>query len=88
MCAGLAGDKWSLGFLAETERQVVDHLKSHLDRLPTQDLRSRKIIEQMIIDETHHAEMAEDNGAAELPKVIKKLMRGTAKIMTSLSEQI
>jgi len=88
VCAGLAGDKWSLGFLAETERQVVDHLKSHLDRLPKQDLRSRKIIEQMIIDETHHAEMAEDNGAAELPKVIKKLMRGTAKIMTGLSEQI
>lgn len=86
--AGLAGDKWSLGFLAETERQVVDHLKSHLSRLPEQDSRSRKIIEQMIIDETRHAEMAEDSGATELPQTIKDTMRATAKIMTKLSEQI
>ena len=88
VCAGLAGDKWSLGFLAETERQVVDHLKSHLDRLPKEDIQSRKIIAQMIEDETHHAHMAEESGAAELPQTIKTAMRTTAKLMTTLSERI
>jgi len=88
VCAGLAGDKWSLGFLAETERQVVDHLKSHLNRLPLDDSQSRKIIEQMIEDESKHAEMAEQNGAAELPQVLKNAMRATAKVMTSLSERV
>lgn len=88
VCAGLAGDKWSLGFLAETERQVVDHLRSHLDRLPSKDLQSRKIVEQMIEDETKHAQMAENSGAAELPQAVKQAMRATAKLMTSLSEQI
>ncbi len=86
--AGLAGDKWSLGFLAETERQVVDHLRSHLDRLPEQDKWSRDIVEQMIVDETKHAEMAEENGAAALPQPLKKAMRLSAKLMTGLSEKI
>ena len=85
--AGLAGDKWSLGFLAETERQVVDHLRSHLDRLPNEDIMSRQIVEQMVIDETQHAEMAEENGAAELPNWIKGAMRASAKLMTTLSEK-
>jgi len=86
--AGIAGDKWSLGFLAETERQVVEHLESHLDRLPEEDQWSREIVEQMIIDESKHAEMAENNGAAELPSFVKEGMRLTAKIMTGLSEKI
>ena len=86
--AGLAGDKWSLGFLAETERQVVAHLESHLDRLPEEDDVSRAIISQMIIDESEHAEMAVDNGAAELPSAIKFAMQLTAKVMTSISERI
>ena len=86
--AGLAGDKWSLGFLAETERQVVKHLESHLERLPEQDTISRAVISQMVIDETEHAEMAVDNGAAELPNAIKNLMRLSAKVMTTISEKI
>lgn len=86
--AGLAGDKWSLGFLAETERQVVKHLESHLDRLPKEDLLSRAIVEQMAEDEAKHAEMAIDNGAAELPEFVKRAMSTTARIMTRISERI
>jgi len=86
--AGLAGDKWSLGFLAETERQVVEHLESHLDRLPEEDTVSRAIVAQMAEDEAKHAEMAMRNGAAELPEFIKRAMKATARIMTQLSERI
>ena len=86
--AGLAGDKWSLGFLAETERQVVAHLERHLERLPDEDIISRTIINQMIIDEAEHAQMAVDHGAEELPELIKRLMRLSAKVMTSISEKI
>ncbi len=86
--AGLAGDKWSLGFLAETERQVVEHLESHLELLPEEDKVSRAVVEQMAIDEAKHAEMAIENGAAELPALIKTGMKFTAKIMTTLSERI
>jgi len=80
--AGVIGDKWNLGFLAETEHQVVRHLDSHLDRLPGGDLRSRAIIEQMKIDEGRHATTAIDNGAAELPEPVKKLMGLMSKVMT------
>lgn len=86
--AGLAGDKWSLGFLAETERQVVQHLESHLTRLPDEDTLSRAIVSQMAEDEAKHAEMAIDNGAAELPGLVKKAMTMTAGLMTQLSERI
>jgi len=86
--AGLAGDKWSLGFLAETEKQVVEHLESHLERLPEEDTISRAVVSQMAEDEAKHAQMALDSGAAELPQTIKNLMRASAKIMTSLSERI
>ena len=86
--AGLAGDKWSLGFLAETEQQVVEHLESHLQRLPEQDTVSRAIVEQMAEDEAIHASMAIENGAAELPETVKNLMRMTAKVMTNISEKI
>ena len=80
--AGLAGDKWSLGFVTETERQVVKHLESHLEQLPQHDEKSRAILEQMKIDELHHATIALEAGAAELPTPIKKAMTFTSKVMT------
>lgn len=81
--AGLAGDKWSLGFVAETEKQVVAHLQSHLEKLPEADTRSRAIIEQMQEDEAHHATVAIEAGAAELPGMIKKVMTLCSRVMTS-----
>lgn len=80
--AGIAGDKWSLGFVAETEHQVVRHLDDHLQRLPEQDAKSRAILEQMKEDEGQHATIALEAGGAELPYPIKKLMGLTSKIMT------
>ena len=67
---------------------MVDHLTSHLERLPPDDTRSRAIIEKMIEDEANHATMALDQGASELPTPVKKLMRSTAKIMTTMAERI
>lgn len=81
--AGICGDKWNLGFLAETERQVGAHLADHLQRLPEEDLRSRAVIEQMAIDEAEHAATAVGLGAAELPTPIKGAMRLTSRLMTS-----
>lgn len=81
--AGVAGDKWSLGFVAETERQVSAHLTTHLQYLPIHDEKSRSIVIQMRADEMAHATRAIENGAAELPEMIKNLMRLTAKIMTT-----
>ena len=86
--AGLAGDKWSLGFVAETERQVIRHLDEHLSRLPEQDARSRAILEQMREDEAHHATVALEAGGAELPAPVKKLMGLTSKIMTTLAYRL
>lgn len=83
MIAGLCGDRYNLGFLAETEQQVVTHLGRHLIELPAHDQASRAIVEQMQADEAHHATVAQEAGAAELPEVIKQLMRLTAKIMTT-----
>ncbi|MEW6353757.1 MAG: 2-polyprenyl-3-methyl-6-methoxy-1,4-benzoquinone monooxygenase [Pseudomonadota bacterium] len=80
--AGRAGDKWSLGFVAETEHQVVRHLDEHLARLPRHDERSRAILEQMRRDEANHATVAIEAGAAELPQPVKTLMNLTSKIMT------
>lgn len=80
--AGIAGDKWSLGFVAETEHQVVRHLDEHLERIPETDTRSRAILEQMKEDEGHHATVALEAGGAELPAPVKKLMGLTSKIMT------
>lgn len=86
--AGKLGDRWNLGFLAETEKQVTAHLESHLERLPESDAKSAAIIGQMAIDETSHAHTAEVLGAAQLPPVAKKVMQQTAKIMTALSYRI
>ena len=80
--AGLAGDKWSLGFVTETERQVVRHLDSHLAQLSDKDQKSRAILEQMKEDEGHHATTALHAGGTELPTPIKKLMALTSKVMT------
>ena len=80
--AGAAGDRWSLGFLAETERQVVRHLDGHLERLPAGDTRTRAVIEQMKEDEGHHATAAVEAGGAELPAPVRRLMRLSSKVMT------
>lgn len=80
--AGAVGDKWSLGFVAETERQVVRHLDNHLQQLPASDSKSRAILEQMKQDEARHATIALEAGGAELPEPVKKLMGLTSKIMT------
>lgn len=81
--AGLLGDKWSLGFVAETEHQVIRHLDSHLQKLPASDARSEAILKQMKTDEAHHATLALEGGGAELPWPVKKLMGAMSKIMTS-----
>lgn len=86
--AGLAGDKWSLGFVVETERQVVKHLEEHLQRLPTADHKSRAVLEQMKEDELHHATAALQAGGAELPAPVKKLMAATSKVMTTTARFI
>ncbi len=86
--AGAVGDKWSLGFVAETERQVVKHLDSHLAQLPEQDEKSRAILEQMKSDEQHHATIALEAGGAELPKPVKKVMAVMSKVMTGTTYYI
>lgn len=80
--AGVAGDRWSLGFLAETERQVVEHLEGHLTRLPIEDQKSRVVVKQMRDDESRHATTATEAGGAELPQPIRTLMRLSARVMT------
>jgi len=78
----IGGDKMSLGFVVETERQVSEHLKGHLSALPANDSVSREIVKQMIIDEEGHAKLALAKGARELPSPIKGLMRFAGKVMT------
>jgi ubiquinone biosynthesis monooxygenase Coq7 len=80
--AGALGDRASLGFLSETERQVESHLQGHLDRLPPADKRSRAILEQMKHDEIGHGAKAETLGAAALPGWVKEAMRLTSRLMT------
>ncbi len=80
--AGLAGDRVSLGFLAETEHQVVEHLDDHLERLPAEDRRSRAILEQMRVDEGAHANAAERAGGLPLPEPVRRGMRRVARLMT------
>jgi 3-demethoxyubiquinol 3-hydroxylase len=81
--AGAIGDKWSLGFVAETEFQVMRHLDLHMQQLPTQDRRSMVILKQMKEDESHHATIAIKSGAASLPWPVKKLMTAMSKVMTT-----
>jgi ubiquinone biosynthesis monooxygenase Coq7 len=86
--AGAAGDRWSLGFVEATERQVEAHLESHLDRLPVADERSRAIVGQMKIDEARHAELAQQAGAATLPRPVQGLMAVTADLMKAIAYRI
>lgn len=88
LVAGALGDKWNLGFLAETERQVEAHLNSHLLSLPKEDERSRAIVDQMRLDEIQHAETAMQYGAAELPAPVKFAMKVAAKAMTQATYRI
>ncbi len=80
--AGIAGDQWSLGFVVETERQVEDHLDEHITQVPADDHRTRAILEQMKLDEAHHARVAQTAGGAELPEPVKLAMRAVSKLMT------
>jgi ubiquinone biosynthesis monooxygenase Coq7 len=83
--AGLAGDKWSLGFVAETEHQVIKHLDEHLEQIASNDKKSRVVLEQMKTDEGRHATHALEAGGAKLPLPVKMAMKFTSKIMTRSS---
>ena len=86
--AGLMGDRASLGFLAETEAQVESHLDGHLDELPADDARSRKILEQMRADEIRHGRDAERAGGEPLPEVARSAMRLVSKVMTTTARYV
>jgi ubiquinone biosynthesis monooxygenase Coq7 len=86
--AGMLGDKWNLGFLAETERQVEAHLDGHLKKLPQADAKSRAVVEQMKIDEAQHAQTAVAHGGAPLPLPVKQAMRFAANIMRQTASRI
>ena len=86
--AGALGDRWSLAFLAETEHQVEEHLAGHLRRLPSEDARTRAVVEAMRVDEAKHRDSAVALGAAELPAVAKAAMRVMARVMTTVSHRI
>lgn len=88
MLAGRLGDARSLGFVIETERQVEEHLSDHLERLPAADTRSRTIVEQMRDDERRHADAALDAGGRPLPAPVRWLMRGAAKVMTTVAARV
>jgi 3-demethoxyubiquinol 3-hydroxylase len=88
LAAGLAGDRMSLAFLNETERQVEQHLQGHLEKLPADDHASRAVVEQMRQDEGHHAEEALASGGATVPKPVSGLMRAVAKVMTTTAHRV
>jgi len=86
--AGALGDRWSLAFLAETERQVEEHLSGHLKALPAQDARTRAVVEAMRADEAKHRAAAIQLGAAELPRPARVAMRLASKVMTSVAYRL
>lgn len=86
--SGVLGDRWSLGFIAETEKQVCEHLEGHLDALPEQDARSRAIVSTMRDEEQVHGQDAIDAGAAGLPQGIRRLMQLTARVMTTTAYRV
>ncbi len=88
VAAGLRGDGWNLGFVAETERQVETHLDEHLQTLPEADARSRAIVEVMKADEARHAQRAEDAGARVLPPPVKQAMRFMSSVMKAVAYRI
>ncbi len=86
--AGALGDRWNLGFLAETERQVEEHLSGHLERLPSQDARTRTLVEAMRADEARHRDTAVRLGAAELPRPVRLAMRMASGLMTRVAYRV
>ena len=86
--AGLAGDKWSLGFVAETERQVEKHLQNHLEEIPESDQKTKAIIKQMIIDEQQHGESAKAAGGKNLPNPIRLAMKTMAGVMKKATYRV
>jgi ubiquinone biosynthesis monooxygenase Coq7 len=86
--AGALGDRWNLGFLAETERQVEEHLSGHLQRLPQADSRTRVVVEAMRADEARHRDTALGMGAAELPRPVKRAMRFASGLMTRIAYRL
>lgn len=86
--AAKSGDSGNLGFLKETERQVVQHLIGHLESLPDVDERSREILRQMTVDEASHANLAEQMGGGDLPAPVITLMRLSAKVMTTVAYRL
>lgn len=86
--SGFLGDKWNMGFLAETEHQVEGHLDGHLEQLPAQDAKSRAIVAQMKEDEARHANTALAHGAAELPAPVKQAMRISSRVMTASTYRV
>lgn len=86
--SGALGDRWNLGFLAETERQVEAHLDGHLERLPVADRKSRAVVERMKEDEARHAQTASAHGGAELPDPVKKIMKLAARAMTTATYRV
>ena len=88
VAAGLAGDRASLGFVAETERQVEEHLTAHMERLPDADRKSRAVVDQMRDDEIRHGAMAVEAGAVPLPYPVKRLMRAAADVMRAVAYRI
>jgi ubiquinone biosynthesis monooxygenase Coq7 len=88
LAAGLLGDRWNLAFLAETERQVEEHLSGHLEKLPPADGRTRAIVEAMRRDEAKHRDTAISLGAAELPPPARAAMRLAAKLMTTVAYRV
>ena len=86
--AGIAGDRWSLGFVAATEERVCDHLRDHLEQLPENDERSRRILEQMLEDEEKHGTMALQAGGEDFPEPVKKAMTAVSKLMTGSSYRV
>jgi 3-demethoxyubiquinol 3-hydroxylase len=86
--AGALGDRWNLAFLAETERQVEEHLTGHLEALPAEDGRTRAVVEAMRADEARHRNMAVELGAAELPQPVRLAMRLASKVMTTVAYRV
>jgi 3-demethoxyubiquinol 3-hydroxylase len=86
--AGLLGDKWNFAFLAETERQVEEHLARHLEALPAEDERTRAVVEAMRADEARHRQTALGLGAAELPEPVKRAMRLASRVMTTVAYRV
>ena len=86
--AGLLGDRWNFAFLAETERQVEEHLARHLEALPLEDERTRAVVEAMRADEARHRQTALELGAAELPEPVRRAMRLASKVMTSVAYRV